>query len=220
MSAPEFPRPQAGDEFVVFHRKTRYREEQVIPVRVKAMARFRITLEGPEGEDLPWMYQEFDVRTQRVWGAYKDDRPTSHGGYELHTAETLKWADRERGREVSVREPAASVGPERFPAQGPRRRPDRLRQRTAAVRGTGGDLMAKERPLGENQRQALKALAEHNGGAWYPGAGWIWTNTSTTVRLLDSLVTRGLVSYSEEVSHRTQQPYPKYTITQAGRDRL
>jgi hypothetical protein len=93
---PDFPKPSPGDTFVVVQRASKYREEQVIPVRVRAMARFRITLEGPDGEDLPWMYQEFDIRTRAVWGAYRDDRPTSHGGYRLHTQETLLWEDRKR----------------------------------------------------------------------------------------------------------------------------
>lgn len=91
---PEFPRPEPGGTFVIRQKKSRYRTEEIIPVRVRAMARFRVTLEGPEGEDLPWMYQEFDIRTRAVWGAHRDNRPTSHGGYRLHTAETLKWEDR------------------------------------------------------------------------------------------------------------------------------
>lgn len=101
---PEFPRPQPGDEFVVVRRATRYREETVVPVRVRAMARFRITLEGPDGEDLPWMYEEFDIRTRSVWGSNRDDRPTSHGEYRLHTAETLKWEDRKRAADAYLSE--------------------------------------------------------------------------------------------------------------------
>lgn len=92
---PEFPKPSPGDMLVIRRRATRNREEEIIPVRVKAMARFRITLEGPEGEKLPWMYEEFDIRTRSVWNTSRDDRPTrSGGGYTLHTAETLKWDDR------------------------------------------------------------------------------------------------------------------------------
>lgn len=73
------------------------------------------------------------------------------------------------------------------------------------------------RPLGDNQRHALKALEEHNGGTWYPGAGWVWSNASTTIRLLDSLVKRGLATKTLEKSRRTEYTYPKYTITDAGR---
>lgn len=101
---PEFPRPSPGDEFVVVQRASKYREEMIPPVRVRAMARFRITLEGPDGEELPWMYQEFDIRTRSVWGSHRDDRPTSHGGYRLHTAETLKWEDRKRAADEYLRE--------------------------------------------------------------------------------------------------------------------
>lgn len=73
------------------------------------------------------------------------------------------------------------------------------------------------RPLGENQRHALKVLAEHNGGTWYPGAGWIWTNVSTTVRLLDSLVKRGLATKEIRRYERVPEDYPFYEITDAGR---
>lgn len=101
---PEFPRPQPGDEFVVVQRAGKYRDEMIAPVRVRAMARFRITLEGPDGEDLPWMYQEFDIRTRSVWGSHRDDRLTSHDGYRLHTAETLKWEDRKRAADAYLSE--------------------------------------------------------------------------------------------------------------------
>ena len=45
------------------------------------------------------------------------------------------------------------------------------------------------RPLGKNQQGCLDAL-RRNGP--FPG-GWVWDNTSTTVRILESLVERGLV---------------------------
>jgi hypothetical protein len=79
------------------------------------------------------------------------------------------------------------------------------------------------RPLGENQAYALRCLAEHNAGTWYPGAGWIWGNRSTTVRLLDSLVRRGLATRVEKTrtvgsgAYAGQEPYPFYEITQQGR---
>jgi hypothetical protein len=75
------------------------------------------------------------------------------------------------------------------------------------------------RPLGENQTYALKSLAENNGGTWYPGAGWIWGNVSTTVRLLDSLVRRGLATRVEKTRPvgSGRQAYPFYEITQEGR---
>lgn len=104
INGPELPKPSPGDMLVVRQKAARYREESIFPVRVKAVARFRITLEGPEGEKLPWMYEEFDIRTRAVWGSRRDDRPTVHGGYRLHTAETLKWEDRRDAAEAYLSE--------------------------------------------------------------------------------------------------------------------
>lgn len=79
------------------------------------------------------------------------------------------------------------------------------------------------RPLGENQSHALRCLAEHNGGIWYPDAGWYWGNLSTTVRLLDSLVRRGLATKVEKTRtvgsgpRAVREPYPFYEMTQEGR---
>jgi len=78
------------------------------------------------------------------------------------------------------------------------------------------------RPLGENQWYVLKSLAE-NGP--YPG-GWMWTNHSTTIRLLDSLVRRGLATRTEKTRtigsgpRAPQEPYGYYEISQAGREEL
>lgn len=85
MSKPEFPRPSVGDELIVFEQATRYREEKVIPVRVRKMARFRVELEGLDGEELPWYAQEFDIRNQLMWDVSPRD------GRTLHTAETLAY---------------------------------------------------------------------------------------------------------------------------------
>lgn len=57
----------------------------------------------------------------------------------------------------------------------------------------------KTRPLGENQQHVLDALKRH--GSFYAGCGWVWGNYSTTVRILDSLVKRGLVSRTERRLH-------------------
>lgn len=45
------------------------------------------------------------------------------------------------------------------------------------------------RPLGKNQRSVLESLVQHRG---WDGGRWVWTNESTTLRILDSLVRRGL----------------------------
>jgi hypothetical protein len=96
---------------------------------------------------------------------------------------------------------------------------DKPRQRkfTVPMEAVPVQFRPAPRPLGENQRYALKCLAEHNGGTWYPAAGWVWSNVSTTVRLLDSLVKRGLADKVMKKYDRTGEKYPYYTITDAGR---
>lgn len=96
--APEFPRPQQGDLLIVRTPKTRFRDEETTQVRVRAMARFRVTLEGVDGEKLPWMIEEFDIRTRAPWAV------SGTCAYRLHTAETLKWADRKDAADRYLRE--------------------------------------------------------------------------------------------------------------------
>lgn len=52
-------------------------------------------------------------------------------------------------------------------------------------------------PIGDTQRSVLRALAGRDEPRRfrrpYPGGGWVWDNHSTTVRILDRLVIRGLV---------------------------
>lgn len=86
MSAPEFTKPSVGDELIIYKQATRFQPEQRIPVRVAAVARFRITVEGADGEALPWYLEEFDVRSQTIW-----DKRYHREGWELHTAETLAY---------------------------------------------------------------------------------------------------------------------------------
>lgn len=63
--------------------------------------------------------------------------------------------------------------------------------------------------LGDTQVAVLRSLAREHG-SWHPGCGWVWKNRSTTIRILDSLVRRGLVT-------RTQRSYgPQYLITDTG----
>lgn len=60
---------------------------------------------------------------------------------------------------------------------------------------TKEEAAAIEAKLGKNQKYALQALrSPRHGSQWYPGCGWIWDNCSTTIRLLDSLVVRGLAT--------------------------
>ena len=54
--------------------------------------------------------------------------------------------------------------------------------------------------LGRRQRSVLKCLADR-AGVWFDGCGWYWNTRSTTVKILDSLVRRGLVeAYVAEAS--------------------
>lgn len=98
MSRPEFPKPSVGDELIVYRPAGRYTSEEKVPVRVKAMARFRVTLEGPDGEDLPWHAREFDIRSQLLWDASRRDNR------ELHTPETLEYRFAEKRVEGFLQE--------------------------------------------------------------------------------------------------------------------
>lgn len=60
--------------------------------------------------------------------------------------------------------------------------------------------------LGRIQKQVLYALEQH-GGRWQRPGGWVWDNTGTTARVLQSLAKYGLV---EELG-------AGYRITEAGR---
>jgi hypothetical protein len=105
MGKPEFPRPSVGDELIVVVYPTRHSKRQEIPVRVKAMARFRIELEGLDGEALPWMYLEFDIRTQHVWGGrYTSSRSFGSRSERIHTPETLAYERREDAADEYLRE--------------------------------------------------------------------------------------------------------------------
>lgn len=69
------------------------------------------------------------------------------------------------------------------------------------------------RPLGENQRYLLRSMATRHDGRWHPGCGWYWANTSTTVRMLDSLVKRGLLAKYDD---KPGYPNGVWEITDAG----
>lgn len=55
------------------------------------MARVKVTLEGPEGEGLPWYLTEFDVRTQTLYGS---GTQPGHATY-FYTPEQWAWKQRE-----------------------------------------------------------------------------------------------------------------------------
>lgn len=71
------------------------------------------------------------------------------------------------------------------------------------------------RSMGKNQRNVLRALRDHR--VW-PG-GWIWENRSTTVKILDSLVKRGLVTEKVTTSINPDtggRPIGEYRLSDAG----
>jgi DNA-binding PadR family transcriptional regulator len=71
--------------------------------------------------------------------------------------------------------------------------------------------MTSTRPLGSIQRHVLTSLEREP----WPG-GWIWENASTTARVLDSLVKRGLASHTDGGPYRRG----RYRITEAGKEAL
>lgn len=47
------------------------------------------------------------------------------------------------------------------------------------------------RPLGEIQLDVLKMTQEQHG--WHHGCGWTWNTRSTTTKIMESLLARGLL---------------------------
>lgn len=67
--------------------------------------------------------------------------------------------------------------------------------------------------LGENQQGCLRALADSGN---YPGV-WTWGNHSSTVRILDSLVQRGLADTYTVPGSWPGETRTHYRITESGR---
>lgn len=72
----------------------------------------------------------------------------------------------------------------------------------------------KVRGMGYVQKELLDVLKSHEG-VWYPGCGWYWGNVSSTKRILDSLVRRGLVAATDSVIPRTGESVTTYTLVEA-----
>ena len=72
----------------------------------------------------------------------------------------------------------------------------------------------KHQPLGQTQKDLLNCLGER--GSWHPGCGWIWSNPSTTTRILNSLVRRGLVSVETVRGQKIYGDYQKFRLTRRG----
>jgi hypothetical protein len=65
--------------------------------------------------------------------------------------------------------------------------------------------------LGATQQSIIGCLKEKRG--WSAGCGWIWGTYSETVRVLESLVRRGIVQKEEEVS-KHGHIYTRYSLTE------
>lgn len=72
--------------------------------------------------------------------------------------------------------------------------------------------------LGENQIGCLRSLAEHRGGIWSAGCGWLWDTYSGTERIMRSLARHGYAEINVE-----NLPYGRtktsFAITPKGRER-
>lgn len=66
-----------------------------------------------------------------------------------------------------------------------------------------------DKNLGVNQQGVLRSLREH--GPYRPGCGWLWDTPSGTVRILESLVRRGLVEKVDKV-YRLAHEAPADTV--------
>ena len=67
---------------------------------------------------------------------------------------------------------------------------------------------ANSRPLGKTQAALMESLTHH--GYWRRGCGWVWDTESGTLRILDSLVKRGLVTRTDETKDGY---YGQYQVT-------
>ncbi len=72
------------------------------------------------------------------------------------------------------------------------------------------------RPLGVTQKYVLESLQRH--GEWYPQCGWMWDTFSGTVKIMESLVKRGLVSSRTARLRPASPSFVIYTLTDAGRE--
>ena len=66
--------------------------------------------------------------------------------------------------------------------------------------------------LGKTQLDILKVLSEDRTGRYYPGCGWIWGNHSETVRILESLVKRGMIIKESRPVKNQHGEYSTYRL--------
>lgn len=63
---------------------------------------------------------------------------------------------------------------------------------TTATTTTAATATANGTSLGTNQLHVLKSVYERRG--WHAGCGWLWNTVSGTLRILEALAKRGLVT--------------------------
>lgn len=62
------------------------------------------------------------------------------------------------------------------------------------------------RKLGENQKGIIESLKQHGSYHTHGFCGWVWDTPANTVKILESLVKRGLVEVIEDKDYK---PYGK-----------
>ncbi|MGX4996023.1 hypothetical protein [Enterobacter hormaechei] len=71
--------------------------------------------------------------------------------------------------------------------------------------------------LGKNQIGVLKCLGDGRYGyiAFPWGCGWVWNTRQGTIKILETLVKKGLVDKGTYTTEEGKS-YPQYTISRAG----
>lgn len=73
--------------------------------------------------------------------------------------------------------------------------------------------LKKQRPLGETQLSVLDSLKRHDG-FWYDGCGWLWDTRSNTIKIMESLLNRGLVTKTKVGNGSYYKDRDKYVLVE------
>jgi len=128
--------------------------------------------ENSDGEEIIHLYDQSDTTFKAqnillVLNAFEAERQRAAGSEE----ELHKALHREKAAERKL-----------LAAQG----------EIEALKGDQVPVSAAHRMLGEVQLAVLKGLEHHNG--WQPRCGWVWGNTARTLKIMDALLKKDLVS--------------------------